>query len=283
MKKNPTPATAAADADCGDIEGDVHVTSRFRTARPLDGADRAKGRATRGTDESESVTGPERSMSERLRSLAPTILMALRATGRSTREFALLSGSLAMIALFATACASNDDPHATSPDRTQASMSAAGDAMSALHQRQEAELLNRVQLEAVALVKMATAKYHTLAAAQEDGFTSQYPAGCAASPVGAQGIHYLNPARVDTLVELLRPELVMYEPQRDGRLELVGVDYVVPFAAWTRAEPPQLLGMPFGRNEPLGVWALHIWNWRSNPLGTFAMWNPRVSCEFATP
>jgi len=88
---------------------------------------------------------------------------------------------------------------------------------------------------------------------------------------------------VDTIIGLLRPEPVMYEPQRDGRLELVGVDYVVPFAAWQHAEPPRLLGVPFMRNEPLGVWALHIWNWRSNPSGTFAMWNPKVSCALATP
>lgn len=245
MTKQPTPPSTA-DVECGDTDGDVQVTARFR-------------------------------------SLAPTMFMALRATGRATREFALLAGSLSMLALFATACASNNDPHATSPDRIQATMSVPGDDMSAMHELSAPERLSPAQLEAVALVKMATAKYHTLAAAQEDGFTSQFPAGCAASPVGAQGIHYLNTARVDTIVELLRPELVMYEPQRDGRLELVGVDYVVPFAAWTRAEPPKLLGMPFGRNEPLGVWALHIWNWRANPLGTFAMWNPRVSCEFATP
>jgi len=88
--------------------------------------------------------------------------------------------------------------------------------------------------------------------------------------------------RVNTS-ELLRPELVMYEPQGNGRMALVGVDYVVPFSAWTHNEAPRLLGVPFMRNEKLGVWALHIWNFRTNPSGTFAMWNPRVSCALATP
>src|SRR5690606_19108466 len=96
MTKQPTPPRTA-DVDCGDTEGDVQVTARFR-------------------------------------SLAPTMFMALRATGRATREFALLAGSLAMLALFATACASNNDPHATSPDRTQATMSVPGDDMSAMHE-----------------------------------------------------------------------------------------------------------------------------------------------------
>ena len=42
-----------------------------------------------------------------------------------------------------------------------------------------------------------------------------------------------------------------------------------------------LLGVPFMRNEPLGVWALHIWAWRPNPRGMFAMWNPNASCKLA--
>ena len=114
-------------------------------------------------------------------------------------------------------------------------------------------------------MRRATNSLHHFAAAGAAGYTNQYPAGCAQSPSGVQGFHYLNPGLVDATVELLRPELVMYEPQRDGSLQLIGVDYVVPFDAWTSSEPPSLLGMPFMRNEPLGVWALHIWAWRPNP------------------
>jgi len=84
---------------------------------------------------------------------------------------------------------------------------------------------------------------------------------------------------VDATVELLRPELVIYEPRADGSLQLIGVDYVVPLQA--SEQPPTLLGMPFMRNEPLGVWALHIWAWRQNPRGMFAAWNPAVSCANA--
>ena len=73
----------------------------------------------------------------------------------------------------------------------------------------------------------------------------------------------------------------MYEPQRDGTMRLVGVDYVIPFAQWTAATAPTLLGVPMMRNEPLGVWALHIWAWRENPRGLYAMWNPTVSCADA--
>lgn len=141
--------------------------------------------------------------------------------------------------------------------------------------------LTEAQRAAVAQVRAATEPFQSLTAAQAAGYTAQYPAGCAVSAEGAQAFHYLNESLVDTTVELLRPELVMYEPQADGSMQLIGVDYVVPFDAWTESVPPTLLGVPFMRNEPLGVWALHIWAWRDNPSGMFAAWNPDVSCAHA--
>ncbi|MEJ7812213.1 MAG: hypothetical protein WKG32_17500 [Gemmatimonadaceae bacterium] len=135
------------------------------------------------------------------------------------------------------------------------------------------------QRQGVSQVQASLAHYQNLASAQAAGYTAQFPAGCAESAEGAQGFHYLNEGLVDTTVELLRPELVMYEPRADGSLQLIGVDYVVPLQA--SEQPPTLLGMPFMRNEPLGVWALHIWAWRQNPRGMFAAWNPAVSCANA--
>lgn len=139
--------------------------------------------------------------------------------------------------------------------------------------------LTPAQHRAVAKVRNATARFHDLAVAVAAGYTEQYPPGCAHSPDGAQGYHYLNPGLVDATVELLRPELVMYEPGPSGSLQLIGVDYVVPLTA--SATPPMLLGVPFMRIEPLGVWALHIWAWRPNPSGMFAPWNPKASCVHA--
>jgi hypothetical protein len=143
------------------------------------------------------------------------------------------------------------------------------------------EKLTVDQLRAIASVRNATARFHDIAVAQRAGYTNQYPAGCKSSPSGAQGFHWLNPALVDGTVNLLTPELVMYEPQADGSMQLIGVDYIVPFDQWNSPQPPQLLGVPFMRNEPLGVWALHIWAWRPNPSGAFAMWNPSASCANA--
>ncbi len=133
----------------------------------------------------------------------------------------------------------------------------------------------------VAAVRRVTARFHDLQVAKEAGYTDQYPEGCAESPEGAQAFHWLNPSLVDGEVDLLTPELLMYEPQADGSMRLIGVDYVIPFDLWTGDEPPTVLGMPMARNEPLGVWAIHIWSWRPNPSGMFAPWNPAVSCRYA--
>jgi hypothetical protein len=135
--------------------------------------------------------------------------------------------------------------------------------------------------QAVAAVLEATQRFESLETALAEGWTNQYPEGCASSDEGAQAFHYLNPSLVDGQVDLLQPELFMYEPQADGSMELVGVDYVIPFDQWSGEKAPTLLGQPMMRNEPLGVWALHIWAQRENPSGTFAPWNPDVSCRYA--
>lgn len=155
----------------------------------------------------------------------------------------------------------------------------------AAHARVNNGDLTPEQKRAVAEVRNVTTRFHDVATAKQAGYNNQFPAGCAVSPngpqEGAQAFHYLNEGLVDDKVELLRPELVMYEPQPNGSLQLIGVDYIVPFDKWTSPQPPTLLGVPFMRNEPLKVWALHIWAWRPNPSGMFAAWNPKVSCEHA--
>ena len=94
-------------------------------------------------------------------------------------------------------------------------------------------------LKAIAQVRNATAVFHDIARAQAAGYNVQFPAGCAELPgTGAQGFHWINNGLVDDKVELLKPELVMYEPKPGGGMQLVGVDYVVPLSA--SAEPPTL-------------------------------------------
>lgn len=133
-------------------------------------------------------------------------------------------------------------------------------------------------------LRQVTDAYHDVAAAIDDGFG---PAGpCMVNPdgPGALGIPYLNGDLLDTNIDIENPEVLFYEPQQNGDLELVGVETVVPIEAWEAEyddETPSVLGQPFHRNDDHGLFGIHIWVWRDNPEGVFAFWHPDVSCQYA--
>jgi len=108
---------------------------------------------------------------------------------------------------------------------------------------------------------------------------------CVENPgVGGMGIHYGNPVYLeDGIVDLLKPEVLLYEPQENGRLRLVGIEYIVPGnILGPESLAPILLGEKFHWNPIQNIWALHVWIWRNNPSGMFADWNPKVNCDFAS-
>ena len=98
--------------------------------------------------------------------------------------------------------------------------------------------------------------------------------------VGGMGYHYINTSLLDTTVDLLHPEAIVYAPSSNGSLQLGAVEYMVPAAAWDaeHTEPPQGLGQRFHLHEKLGMYVLHAWIWENNPAGMFEAWNPDVSC-----
>lgn len=130
---------------------------------------------------------------------------------------------------------------------------------------------------ALAAVRKATAQYHRIERATMAGFVELTP--CLESPEGGQGFHYGNPALIDGNVDATQPEVLLYEPQAGGHMRLVAVEYIVPL---NLPEPAALFGHEFHANEDAGLWALHLWNWRQNPSGAFADWNPKVSCQHAS-
>src|SRR5215216_2151582 len=84
----------------------------------------------------------------------------------------------------------------------------------------------------LAALRRLTASFHNFEKAAAAGWSVQLTE-CLEIPLGAQGFHYANVAYIDGEANLLEPELLLYEPQRNGRLRLVGVEYIVPLTAWT--------------------------------------------------
>ena len=140
----------------------------------------------------------------------------------------------------------------------------------------------------LAVIRQATAAYLQINAASADGFQQMSP--CVSSQLGrgGMGFHYGIPARMfDDVIDPANPELLNYEPQKDGSMRLGAVEYFVAQAAWdaTHSEPPSIGGREFDF-VPLGAvpglpahYSLHIWVWRNNPSGMFELFNPKVSCD----
>jgi hypothetical protein len=127
-------------------------------------------------------------------------------------------------------------------------------------------------------LRRATQSYSSFSAAQAAGYSEKLTE-CMADATGGMGYHYGKVANIDGNASLLEPEILMYEPQPDGSLRFVGIEFVVPLSA--SATPPSLFGLQFHRNEAFQLWVLHVWLYKDNPSGMFSDWNPTVSCAAA--
>jgi len=139
------------------------------------------------------------------------------------------------------------------------------------------------------VVRQATERYKDVSVAMLDGYGLQF--GCVTGPdAGAMGMHFVNfPLVMDGEIDASHPEIVIYEPQPDGRLKLVGADFLVLADQWAAKHPndgpPQLMGQLFHYFESpnrFGLppfYTLHVWAWKDNPNGTFVNWHPNVKCD----
>ncbi|OUS06868.1 hypothetical protein A9Q96_08890 [Rhodobacterales bacterium 52_120_T64] len=158
-----------------------------------------------------------------------------------------------------------------------------------------------------ASAKAASEKYRDVDVALAAGYIPDPSGECVESPAGGMGIHYLNMAllevtradpRVDgtgTHTDFLNPAILLYEPQEDGSLELVGIENLVFQASWAAAGyayPPSYGGSEWDAmadnpdtdmDEAHGFtphYDRHVWVFRDNPAGMIAPFNSNVSCEF---
>jgi hypothetical protein len=129
----------------------------------------------------------------------------------------------------------------------------------------------------VARLRAATERFKSSSVAIADGYPQE--TDCVQhQPHGAMGFHFGNKGLKDATLDLEKPEVLVYEKRPDGTFQLNGVEFYVPFTAWTKAEPPTIMGQTLKRADALGFWYLHVWNWTANPSGLFADWNPNVKC-----
>jgi hypothetical protein len=133
----------------------------------------------------------------------------------------------------------------------------------------------------VGIVRNATEQYQDVRNAVGYG-----PAlGCVSGPDhGAMGVHYVNGNLLNGPIDPTHPQALIYEPQSNGELKLVGVEFIILAGALPPNSAPQVEGhlMQYidGPNR-YGLppfFELHVWAWRDNPQGPFVDWNDHVSC-----
>jgi hypothetical protein len=130
----------------------------------------------------------------------------------------------------------------------------------------------------VVRLRAATAPFKSLDKAVAAGYEEKVARCIEHQPHGAMGYHHNNKALMDATLDVEKPEVLVYERLTDGAYRLNGVEFLVPISAWTREEPPTIMGQKLKKAENLGIWYLHVWNWEPSPTGLFADWNPRVKC-----
>jgi hypothetical protein len=139
----------------------------------------------------------------------------------------------------------------------------------------------------IKIVREATERFQDVEVAKAEGYVLQF--GCVSgSDAGAMGMHFVNGALVgDGELDPTRPEIVIYEPLPNGKLKLIGADFLVLADAWNskHAAPPEMMGQLFHLFEApnrFGLpnfYTLHVWAWKESPTGAFVNWHQNVSCE----
>ena len=144
-------------------------------------------------------------------------------------------------------------------------------------------------------VRGATSQYLNVNVPLHNGEGWVVGTPCVSGPdFGAMGVHLVLPTRIGASAKLEEPEALIYEPQSNGAMRLVGVEYIVDAAAWGNLHKsdgavPQVAGnlmnyVPFPNRFGLqAFYELHIWAWERNPQGAFADWNTSVTCEKQPP
>lgn len=127
-------------------------------------------------------------------------------------------------------------------------------------------------------VRTANARFQDVNVAEKEGYA---PIPCDSAPGGGgMGIHYVNGAYLKGgQLDVAHPQAVMYEPEPDGSMKLIAVEYI------TFKGPASIEGHLMNFNPSPNSYGLdpfyeiHVWAWKANPRGTYADDNPNVSCD----
>jgi len=198
---------------------------------------------------------------------------------KSKRDFRFIPMAIMIVVVF-TACQKqevptpNDRTPVTTEEKTknnhnhdENSSMVSDEQFSARHHS-----LSRKTLWELLQARAATARYRNLKNAIKDGYED------ISVIVPNMGYHYMKSSLKDAKFEVRRPEILVYNKNEDGSLELVAVEYAVPIDDTPNKAPEGFTGNAdvWDRNTGFGLWLLHAWVWHYNPDGVFNPTNPLI-------
>lgn len=132
--------------------------------------------------------------------------------------------------------------------------------------------LSRQTLCELQQAREATEKYRNFSAAMNDHYDDIDVV------MPNMGYHFMKSAIVDTVFDISRPEILVYNKDHDDHFELVAIEYAVPIDTLSNKAPEGFTGSKdvWDHNTGFGLWLLHAWVWKNNPSGVFNPTNPSV-------
>jgi hypothetical protein len=136
----------------------------------------------------------------------------------------------------------------------------------------------RVVADGLQKLRAATIQYKQFDAAVAAGYARE--AACIMDERrGAMGYHHVNHQYIDGTLDVTKPQMLLYERLPDSSYRLNGVEFIVPYANWSRDSlAPVLMGQALHHENNLMYWYIHVWAWTNNRDGLFANMNPDVHC-----
>ena len=127
------------------------------------------------------------------------------------------------------------------------------------------------------MLTKAMRRFHNFDVAVDQGYKQVSPL------VPGMGYHYAKEEYVDLKFDLLKPEILVYHPDENGKMQFVAAEYLIPVHNCDQTEDYTIPEGPFiGEDDhwhlncTAGGWTLHAWVGLQNPDGVFAPFNPTL-------
>lgn len=130
----------------------------------------------------------------------------------------------------------------------------------------------------VEMLTKAMRRFHNFDVAIDQGYIQ------VSELVPGMGYHFAKPEYVDMQFDLLKPEILVYHPDDNGKMQFVAAEYLIPIPGCDDSleysdAPEGFIGDEdhWHVNCLAGGWTLHAWVGLENPNGVFAAFNPLLN------